>query len=105
MSWSLKVGTVAGTAVRIHFTFLLFLIWIGAAYYSQGGASAAYEGVLFVSLLFLCVLLHEFSHVFAARRYGVKTPTSRSGRSAASPISNVSREAGGRAVVAIAGPW
>ena len=74
MSWSLKVGTVAGTAVRIHFTFLLFLIWIGAAYYRQSGASAAYEGVAFVSLLFLCVLLHEFGHVFAARRYGVKTP-------------------------------
>ncbi len=74
MSWSLKVGTVAGTAVRIHFTFLLFLIWIGAAYYRQGGATAAYEGVAFVSLLFLCVLLHEFGHIFAARRYGVKTP-------------------------------
>jgi stage IV sporulation protein FB len=27
-----------------------------------------------MALLFLCVLLHEFGHVFAARRYGVQTP-------------------------------
>lgn len=73
MPWSLKVGTVAGTAVRIHFTFLLFLVWIWAAYYRQGGADMAWQGVIFVSLLFLCVLLHEFGHVFAARRYGVRT--------------------------------
>ncbi|WP_029354816.1 site-2 protease family protein [Bosea sp. 117] len=74
MPWSLTVGYVYGTAVRIHVTFLLFLIWIWAAYYQQGGAGAAWEGVAFVALLFLCVLLHEFGHIFAARRYGVKTP-------------------------------
>jgi Zn-dependent protease/CBS domain-containing protein len=73
MPWSLTIGSVAGTAVRIHATFLLFLVWIWAAYYRQGGAEAAWQGVVFVSLLFLCVLLHEFGHVFAARRYGVKT--------------------------------
>lgn len=74
MHWSLTVGYVAGTAVRIHFTFLLFLGWIWVTYYQRGGAGAAWEGVAFVSLLFLCVLLHEFGHVFAARRYGIKTP-------------------------------
>ena len=74
MPWSLTLGSVAGTAIRIHVTFLLFLVWIWAAYYRQGGAAAAWEGVVFVLLLFLCVLLHEFGHVFAARRYGVKTP-------------------------------
>lgn len=74
MPWSLTVGYVYGTAVRIHVTFLLFLVWIWAAYYRQGGAGAAWDGVAFVALLFLCVLLHEFGHIFAARRYGVKTP-------------------------------
>lgn len=74
MPWSLTVGYVYGTAVRIHVTFLLFLIWIWAAYYQRGGAGAAWEGVAFVALLFLCVLLHEFGHIFAARRYGVNTP-------------------------------
>ncbi|MCJ8143993.1 site-2 protease family protein [Ancylobacter sp. A5.8] len=74
MPWSLTVGYVYGTAVRIHVTFLLFLIWIWFAYYQQGGVGAAWEGVAFVALLFACVLLHEFGHIFAARRYGVKTP-------------------------------
>lgn len=74
MAWSLTVGYVYGTAVRIHVTFLLFLAWIWVAYYQRGGAGAAWDGVAFVALLFLCVLLHEFGHIFAARRYGVKTP-------------------------------
>lgn len=74
MPWSLTVGYVAGTAVRIHATFVLFLVWIWVSYYQRGGVSAAWEGVAFVSLLFLCVLLHEFGHIFAARRYDVKTP-------------------------------
>ncbi len=74
MLWSLTVARVAGTAVRIHVTFLLFLTWIWFAYYREGGSPAAWEGVIFISLLFFCVLLHEFGHVFAARYFGVKTP-------------------------------
>jgi Zn-dependent protease/CBS domain-containing protein len=73
MPWSLTLGSVAGTAIRIHVTFLLFLVWIWAAYYRLGGVNAAWEGTTFIALLFLCVLLHELGHVFAARRYGVKT--------------------------------
>ena len=74
MSWSFPIGTVKGTVIRIHLTFVLFLVWIGVAHYAQGGQRAAVQGVLFISLLFACVLLHEFGHVFAARRYGVQTP-------------------------------
>ena len=73
MRWSLTVGSIAGTAIRIHITFLLFLVWLGTVYYRQGGAEAAWQGTIFIVLIFLCVLLHELGHVFAARRYGVKT--------------------------------
>src|SRR6202142_3024721 len=74
MSWSLNIGRVAGTVVRVHLTFLLFLAWIFAASYSQGGGATAWDSVLFMVLLFLCVLLHEFGHIFTARAFGVPTP-------------------------------
>ncbi len=74
MPWSITVGTIAGTAVRIHLTFLLFLVWIGVGQAMTGGAAAGWAAVLFVSILFGCVVLHEFGHIFAARRYGIRTP-------------------------------
>jgi stage IV sporulation protein FB len=74
MSWSLNIGSIAGTAIRIHVTFLLFLAWIFAASYASGGAAAAFGGLIFMLLLFLCVLLHEFGHIFTARAFGVATP-------------------------------
>jgi len=74
MSWSLNIGRVGGTVVRIHLTFLLFLAWIFAASYADGGASTAWASLAFMVLLFLCVLLHEFGHIFTARAFGVPTP-------------------------------
>jgi Zn-dependent protease/CBS domain-containing protein len=74
MSWSLNIGSVAGTAIRIHVTFLLFLAWIFGVNYISGGSQAAWNGLLFIVLIFLCVLLHEFGHIFTARGFGVRTP-------------------------------
>jgi Zn-dependent protease/CBS domain-containing protein len=74
MPWSLTIGKVAGTEIRIHFTFFLFLLWIWVVYFRQGGSAAAWQGVTFVALLFACVVLHEFGHILVARRFGVKAP-------------------------------
>lgn len=74
MGWSFPIGSVKGTVVRVHLTFLLFLVFIAYATYAQGGSAVAVESIAYILLLFLCVLLHEFGHVFAARRYGVQTP-------------------------------
>ena len=74
MSWSVNIGSIAGTAVRIHFTFLLFLVWIFVASWSSGGPAAAWDGLAFMLLLFTCVLAHEFGHIFTARAFGVPTP-------------------------------
>src|SRR5258705_13605345 len=74
MSWSLKIGSIAGTAVRIHITFILFLAWIFGASYVSGGPNAAWSSLLFMVLLFLCVLAHEFGHILTARAFGVLTP-------------------------------
>jgi len=74
MRWSFQIARIAGTEVRIHVTFLLFLAWIGFSYYQVGGAAAAIPGVLFIIALFACVLLHEFGHALAARAFGIPTP-------------------------------
>src|SRR6266849_3615858 len=74
MSWSLTIGTIAGTAVRVHVTFLLFLGWIFAASWVTGGPEAAWQGLVFLVLLFACVVAHEFGHIFTARAFGVSTP-------------------------------
>jgi Zn-dependent protease len=73
MSWSFKIAKILGIDVRIHVTFFLLLAWIGLVHYQSGGTPAAIEGVIFICLIFLCVLLHEFGHALAARRYGIAT--------------------------------
>lgn len=74
MLWSINIGKIAGTAIRIHVTFVLFLAFIFIASYVTGGADAAWSGLVFLTLLFLCVLAHEFGHILTARSFGVATP-------------------------------
>jgi Zn-dependent protease len=74
MRSSLKVASIFGIEVRIHLTFLIFLVWIWFSYYQIAGFAGAVQGVLFILALFACVLLHEFGHAFAARGFGIETP-------------------------------
>ena len=75
MSWSLKLITVRGIPIRVHVSFLLILAW--AAYNgfrSSGGDWLRGAGlmVLFVLLLFICVVLHELGHSLVAQLFGVQ---------------------------------
>jgi Zn-dependent protease len=64
---ALRIASVAGIPIRLHFTFLLFLLWVGlAGPHRAGGLSVAY-----VLALFLCVVLHELGHSVVAQRYGI----------------------------------
>jgi Zn-dependent protease len=74
LGWSIKLFTLGGTVVRMHLTFLLLLAWIAAVQWTRGGAQDAISGVLFILVLFACVVLHEFGHIWVARRYGIRTP-------------------------------
>lgn len=73
MSWSFSIGSISGIRIRIHLTFALFLIWIGAAFWNEGGMAAMANGLAYILLLFLCVVLHEFGHILTARRFGSQT--------------------------------
>jgi stage IV sporulation protein FB len=74
MSWSVNIGSIAGTAIRIHVTFLLFLAWIFVAGLATSGVNDAVNSLVFMVLLFACVVAHEFGHIFTARAFGVPTP-------------------------------
>lgn len=74
MQWSLTIGRIAGTAIRVHITFLLFLLWIAVSDYRSGGLEAAKSSLVFILLVFSCVVAHEFGHILTARKFGVKTP-------------------------------
>ena len=74
MPWSITVGRFGGTAVKIHITFVLFLAWIAFSAWANEGVEAALDSTVFIVLLFLCVVLHEFGHILAARRYGIRSP-------------------------------
>ena len=74
MRWSWKIAEVAGIPVRVHVTFVLFLVWlfwVSAAH--GGGLSQAAQSVGFILTAFACVVLHEFGHALTGRRFGVVT--------------------------------
>lgn len=78
MRWSYRILRIAGTDVKVHVTFLLLLGYIGYAAYRAAppglGTQAVGEALAFFGGVFLCVLLHEFGHIFMARHFGVTTP-------------------------------
>ena len=74
MKWSFPIATIAGTVVRLHVTFVLLLVAVGVMVFLNNGLLVAAGALAFTGALFLCVLLHEFGHVFAARAYGIRTP-------------------------------
>ncbi len=74
MKWTLKIGRVYGIELKIHFTFLLLIGWVMLMYLNQGQSLAsAIVGISFLLAIFACVILHEFGHSLAARKYGIKT--------------------------------
>lgn len=74
MAWSFSIGHLFGSELRVHVTFFLLLAWVGFAAYSDQGAAAAIQSVLFIVALFACVIAHEFGHALTARRFGIATP-------------------------------
>lgn len=106
MTWTLSLPRLAGIETRVHASFALLLLWVGAdSYRSTGSWTGAIFGVVFVLLMFGAVLLHELGHALTARRFGVPTRAI-----TLYPIGGVAellghaRTPGQDALIAVAGP-
>ncbi|CCW34137.1 Zn-dependent protease [Chthonomonas calidirosea] len=71
-SGSFLLAVIAGIPIRIHFTFLLLLVLVAATGIG-GNQGHSLISVIYVILLFACVVLHELGHALTARRYGIRT--------------------------------
>jgi Zn-dependent protease len=74
MKGTLKLGRIAGIKIEVHWTFSLLLIWVIFLDIQRGGnLSSSILNVVFILLLFLCVVLHELGHALTARRFKINT--------------------------------
>lgn len=74
MSWSLRLGSIAGIKLYVHFTFFLLIGWVTFAQFLRtGNWRDALDGLVYFSALAAIIVLHELGHALAARRYGIKT--------------------------------
>jgi Zn-dependent protease/CBS domain-containing protein len=74
MSWSVRLGRVAGIPIYLHWTFIILVasLVLGSWLLTQD-LIGALEGGAFVLSLFGCVVLHELGHALTARHFGIPT--------------------------------
>lgn len=68
---TLKGFSLLGVPVRLHFTFILLVIFLVVTDLGSRQSSGSY--VVFLLGLFASVLLHEIGHAFVGMRFGVRT--------------------------------
>ena len=74
MKGSLRIITLFGIPVHVHWTFALIFVYIyflGSISNSAPGITRSY--MILIGMLFICVLMHEYGHALMARRFGVGT--------------------------------
>ena len=68
---TLRGFNLFGVPVRLHFTFILLIVFLAVTGLGSGQAMSSYA--LFLAGLFASVLLHETGHAAIAGRFGVRT--------------------------------
>lgn len=72
MKNSIKLLTIKGISVYLHFTFLIFIAWILIMYVSSGmGWEQLLWLVMFLFLVFASIILHEYGHALVAGQFGI----------------------------------
>ncbi len=75
LHWSFPLFRIFGIRLAVHWSFLLFLGYIGWSGWHQ---THTWQGAIWwlvsVLLVFVCVILHELGHCFVGQYYGVSVP-------------------------------
>jgi len=79
MRGSIRLVTIRGIAIRLHWSFLALLVLVFGYYVANGfmagspsaGLRRGLLSLLFITLLFSLVVLHELAHSFVAQRFGM----------------------------------
>ncbi len=71
---SLKIITIAGIPVKVHWSFGLLFLWIGfVGFRSRLDIQSTAILALYSIVIFICIIFHEFGHALTAKRFGVIT--------------------------------
>jgi Zn-dependent protease/CBS domain-containing protein len=74
MKGVLKLGNVSGIRLEVHWTFIFLLLWIVFIEVKRGSSvNTLLTSILFIIILFACVVLHELGHALTARNFNIKT--------------------------------
>src|SRR3954462_11645116 len=68
MSWSIPLFRAFGIQVKVHILYIVITLAMFLREFTKHRAHAADYALIWVVMLFVIVLLHEFGHCFAARR-------------------------------------
>ena len=68
--WSIPLGRIAGIRIAVHVSFFV-LVALFAVAESQPGGLGVRDGLLWLAVIFGCVLLHELAHSVVARSKGL----------------------------------
>jgi Zn-dependent protease len=73
MKGSIKLLKIKGITIKMHWSFLIILIWIIAANAVQGFTWPNIKwSLIFVVLIFLSVIIHDLAHYWVAKHFGVQ---------------------------------
>ncbi len=74
MSWSWRIGRIAGIPINVHWTFLILIAWVLIDSWSRSqDPLTAVAGVGFIVVVFGCIVLHELGHALVVRHFGITT--------------------------------
>lgn len=72
--FALYLGSIGGTELYVHWTFMLFALWVFvSSYRAQDNWNEALLSLGFLLSVFACITLHEFGHILTASKYGCPT--------------------------------